>query len=59
MSLRILASSLLGLSATLASASPDDEQRPLGDYHRICPDYTRYAAYPQYVILIAQHTEPF
>ncbi|KAH7241169.1 uncharacterized protein BKA55DRAFT_542459 [Fusarium redolens] len=46
MSLRLLASSLLGLSATLISASPDDEQRPLGDYHRICPDYTRYAAYP-------------
>lgn len=49
MSLRLLASSLLGLSATLANASPD-EQTPFGDYSHICPDYTRYAGYPQYVI---------
>lgn len=47
MTLRLLASSLLGLSATLASASPEDEQRPLADYHRVCPDYTKYAGYPQ------------
>lgn len=47
MTLCLLASSLLALSATLASASPDDEQIPLPDYRRICPDYTRYAAFPQ------------
>ncbi|WXC61204.1 hypothetical protein SNK03_007084 [Fusarium graminearum] len=46
MTLCLLASSLLALSATLASASPDDEQIPLPDYRRICPDYTRYAAFP-------------
>jgi hypothetical protein len=50
MSLRLLASSLLGLSATFASASRDDEQTPFGDYRHICPDYTRYSGYPQYVI---------
>ncbi|RSL84723.1 hypothetical protein CEP51_003736 [Fusarium floridanum] len=45
MTLRLLASSLLGLSASLASASADGNQRPLSDYAHSCPDYTRYATY--------------
>lgn len=52
MTLWLLASSLLGLSASLASASTDGNQKPVSDYAYSCPDYTRYATYIQYAPIL-------
>ena len=53
MTLRLLASSLLGLSLSfdLAGASANG-QEPLSDPHVACPDYVLYSSYPQYVFLV-------
>ena len=51
MTLRLVASSLLGLSASFGLVNADSsEQRPLTNEHVQCPDYVVYASYPQYAL---------
>lgn len=50
MTLRLVASSLLGLSASFGLVSAEsDKQIPLANDHVECPDYVVYSSYPQYV----------
>lgn len=47
---RMLRSSLLSVSLGFAVAADQYGQKPLTDYSEACPDYTHYAAQPQYVL---------
>lgn len=47
---RMLGGSLLSISLGFAIAAEEYGQKPLTDYSEACPDYTHYAAQPQYVL---------